>query len=216
MLRMTANADPRDSPRGTVASGRLRRAVGRVREDLDAAIARDPAAASRFDVAVNSPGLHAIWAFRLAHALWSAGGIGKPAARILMTLVRSVTGVEIHPGATIGRRFFIDHGMGVVIGETAEVGDDVMLYHGVTLGGRSLARVKRHPTLGDRVTVGAGARILGAIVVGDDVQIGANSVVVKDVPAGAIATGVPAVVRFPDHRGEDPYEALFRDPALFI
>ena len=216
MLRATANADPRAALPGTVSVGRLRRAVARVREDLDAAIARDPAASSRVDVALNSPGLHAIWAFRLAHALWRRGGLGKPAARILMTLARAVTGVEIHPGATIGRRFFIDHGMGVVIGETAEVGDDVMLYHGVTLGGRSLAKVKRHPTLGDRVTVGAGARILGAIEVGDDVQIGANSVVVKDVPAGAIATGIPAVVRFPDHTGEDPYEALFRDPALFI
>ena len=216
MHRTAANADPRASPSGTGAPGRLRRAVGRVREDLDAAIARDPAAESRLDVAVNSPGLHAIWAFRLAHHLWLAGGLGRPAARILMTLARAVTGVEIHPGATIGRRFFIDHGMGVVIGETAEIGDDVMLYHGVTLGGRSLQKVKRHPTLGDRVTVGAGARILGAIEIGDDAQVGANSVVVKDVPAGAIATGIPAVVRFPDHQGEDPYEALFRDPALFI
>lgn len=216
MHRMTANADPRLSRQGAGPSGRLRRAAARIREDLDAAITRDPAASSRADVALNSPGLHAIWAFRLAHHLWLAGGLGKPVARILMTLVRAVTGVEIHPGATIGRRFFIDHGMGVVIGETAEVGDDVMLYHGVTLGGRSLAKVKRHPTLGDRVTVGAGARILGAIYVGDDVQIGANSVVVKDIPAGAVATGIPAAVRFPDRQGEDPYEALFRDPALFI
>ena len=112
-------------------------------------------------------------------------------------MTRSATGVEIHPGARIGRRFFIDHGMGVVIGETAEVGDDVMIYHGVTLGGRSLSRVKRHPTVGNRVTIGSGARILGPVTVGDDTQVGANAVVVKDVPAGAVAVGVPAVLRFP-------------------
>jgi serine O-acetyltransferase len=192
-----------------------RRARRRVVEDLDAAIARDPAASSRVDVALNSPGLHAIWSYRLAHRLWLRGGLYKPVARVLMTLVRSVTGVEIHPGAVIGRRFFIDHGMGVVIGETAEVGDDVMLYHGVTLGGRSLQKVKRHPTVGSRVTIGAGARVLGPVYIGDDVQIGANSVVVKDVPAGAIATGIPATIRFPQGR-EDPYEAMFRDPALWI
>jgi serine O-acetyltransferase len=192
-----------------------RHARSRIVDDLDAAIDRDPAATSRVDVLLNSPGLHAIWAYRLAHRLWVRGGLGKPAARLLMTVVRSITGVEIHPGAVIGRRFFIDHGMGVVIGETAEVGDDVMLYHGVTLGGRSLQRVKRHPTLGSRVTVGAGARILGPVYIGDDVQVGANSVVVKDVPTGAIATGIPAVIRFP-HGHEDPYEARFKDPALWI
>jgi serine O-acetyltransferase len=192
-----------------------RRARGRIVDDLDAALARDPAASSRLDLALNSPGLHAIWVHRLAHRLWLRGGAAKLVARVLMTVARSLTGVEIHPGATIGRRFFIDHGMGVVIGETAEVGDDVMLYHGVTLGGRSLQRVKRHPTVGSRVTVGAGARILGPVHIGDDVQIGANSVVVKDVPAGAVATGIPAVVRFP-HGREDPYEAMFKDPALWI
>jgi serine O-acetyltransferase len=194
-----------------------RRARSRIVDDLDAAIARDPAATSRIDVALNAPGLHAIWAYRFAHRLWLRGGWAKPVARVLMTFVRSVTGVEIHPGAVIGHRFFIDHGMGVVIGETAEVGDDVMLYHGVTLGGRSLARgTKRHPTVGDRVTIGAGARVLGNIDIGDDVQIGANSVVVKPVPAGAVATGIPAKVRFPDVPGEDPYDALFAEPALFI
>jgi serine O-acetyltransferase len=192
-----------------------RRARRRVVDDLDAAMARDPAAASRLDVALNSPGLHAIWAYRLAHRLWLRGGLAKPVARVLMTVVRSITGVEIHPGAVIGHRFFIDHGMGVVIGETAEVGDDVMLYHGVTLGGRSLQKVKRHPTVGSRVTIGAGARILGPVYIGDDVQIGANSVVVKDIPAGAIATGIPATIRFPQGR-EDPYEAMFKDPALWI
>ncbi len=197
--------------------GVLGAARAAIREDIDAAIARDPAAASRADVAVNSPGLHAIWAHRLAHRLWQQGGVGRPAARVLSTAARAVTGVEIHPGATIGRRFFIDHGMGVVIGETAVVGDDVMLYHGVTLGGRSLARgTKRHPTVGDGVTIGAGARVLGDIEIGDGVQIGANSVVVKPIPAGAVATGIPAVIRMPDRPGEDPYEALFRDPALFI
>jgi serine O-acetyltransferase len=134
------------------------------------------------------------------------------------TVARALTGVEIHPGAQIGRRFFIDHGMGVVIGATAVVGDDVMLYHGVTLGGRSLARgTKRHPTLGDRVT--GRCRREGArpdIEIGDDSQIGANSVVVKPVPAGAVATGIPARIRMPGHLGEDPYEALFSEPALFI
>jgi serine O-acetyltransferase len=192
-----------------------RRARHRVVDDLDAAMARDPAARSRLDLALNSPGLHAIWAYRLGHRLWLHGGLPRLAARLLMTVVRALTGVEIHPAAVIGHRFFIDHGMGVVIGETAEVGDDVMLYHGVTLGGRSLQKVKRHPTVGSRVTIGAGARVLGPVYIGDDVQIGANSVVVKDIPAGAIATGIPATIRFP-HGREDPYEAMFKDPALWI
>lgn len=192
----------------------LRSALAVLREDLDAAIARDPATSSRLEMALASPGLHAIWTHRLAHRLWRNPGTRLP-ARLISQLSRSLTGVEIHPGAVIGRRFFIDHGMGVVIGETAEVGDDVMIYHGVTLGGRSLKREKRHPTVGSRVTIGAGARILGPVYIGDDVQIGANSVVVKDVPAGAIATGVPATIRFP--RGdEDPYEAMFKDPAMWI
>ncbi len=206
------------SPPARRARTRIGRGVGSLRrsvsEDIDAAIARDPAAVNRADVFFNSPGLHAIWSYRVAHKMWQTPRL-KPAARILSTMTRAVTGVEIHPGATIGRRFFIDHGMGVVIGETAEVGDDVMLYHGVTLGGRSLQKVKRHPTLGDNVTVGTGARILGPVTLGDGVQVGANSVVVKDVPAGAVATGIPARVRYPQ-AGEDPYEALFREPALFI
>ena len=217
-MTLYANGGSR-AHRAPGAVGRVRALVRsareRIQEDLDAAIARDPAAETRADVAFNSPGLHAIWSHRLAHRMWQREQL-KPAARLLSTATRAVTGVEIHPGAQIGRRFFIDHGMGVVIGATAEIGDDVMLYHGVTLGGRSLDKVKRHPTLGSRVTVGAGAKILGAIEVGDGVQIGANSVVVKAIPAGAIATGIPAQVRFPQAPGEDPYEALFRDPALFI
>ncbi|MBK6885629.1 MAG: serine O-acetyltransferase [Tetrasphaera sp.] len=197
------------------APGLLAKARGGIREDLDAAMRRDPAATSRLVVLFTSAGLHAIWLHRVAHALWGNRML-RPLARLIAYVSRSLTGVEIHPGATLGRRFFIDHGMGVVIGETAEVGEDCMLYHQVTLGGRSMERVKRHPTLGDRVTVGAGAKILGPVTVGDDAQIGANSVVVKDVPAGAIATGVPAVYRLPKAPDEEPYDALFRDPAIFI
>jgi len=187
---------------------------GRIREDLDAAIERDPAVDSRREMALASPGLHAIWVHRLTHRLWTKPG-GRLAARLLSQLARALTGVEIHPGAQIGRRFFIDHGMGVVIGETAEIGDDVLMYHGVTLGGRSMKHVKRHPTIGNNVTIGAGARILGPVSIGDGVQIGANSVVVRDIPAGAVAAGVPAIVRFPD-KGQDPYELMFKDPALWI
>jgi serine O-acetyltransferase len=165
-------------------------------------------------MALASPGLHAVWVHRLSHRLWQRPGT-RLLARLLSQVSRSVTGVEIHPGATIGRRLFIDHGMGVVIGETAEVGDDVLLYHGVTLGGRTLQRVKRHPTVGNQVTIGAGARVLGPVLIGDRAQIGANSVVVKDVPAGSVATGVPARVRFVDP-GEDPYEVMFKDPAIWI
>ena len=190
------------------------RRLGRLREDLDSAIERDPAVDSRLEMALTSPGLHAIWVHRLTHGMWTKPG-GRLAARLLSQLARAITGVEIHPGAQIGRRFFIDHGMGVVIGETAEVGDDVLLYHGVTLGGRSMEHVKRHPTIGNSVTIGAGARILGPVYIGDRVQIGANSVVVKDIPAGAVATGVPATIRFPN-KGEDPYELMFKDPAIWI
>ncbi|WP_374967813.1 serine O-acetyltransferase [Terrabacter sp. BE26] len=191
--------------------GLMRKLADRALEDVDGAIARDPAASSRLETVLTSPGLHAIWAHRGLHELWKLPG-GRLPSRVLATVARSVTGVEIHPAARIGRRFFIDHGMGVVIGETAEVGDDVMLYHGVTLGGRSLQHVKRHPTVGNRVTIGAGARVLGAISVGDDVQIGANSVVVKDVPTGAVATGIPAVVRFPKRDATNQW----LDPAMYI
>ncbi len=186
-----------------------------VQEDLDAALIRDPATTSRLEMALASPGLHAIWVHRLAHGLWSRGGSWRLPSRLLSQAARAATGVEIHPGARIGRRFFIDHGMGVVIGETAEVGDDVMLYHGVTLGGRSMARIKRHPTVGDGATLGAGARVLGPVTIGVGAQVGANAVVVKDVPDGAVATGVPARVRLTGPQ-EDPAEALYDEPALWI
>lgn len=186
-----------------------------VREDLDAAIARDPATSGRVEMALASPGLHALWSHRVAHRMWRHGGALRLPARLLSQLCRAATGVEIHPGAQIGRRFFIDHGMGVVIGETAEIGDDVMLYHGVTLGGRSMARVKRHPTVRDGATLGAGARVLGPVTIGVGAQIGANAVVVKDVPDGAVATGVPARIRLPAAQ-VDPGEALYDEPALWI
>lgn len=183
--------------------------VATVREDLAAAHRRDPAATDDLAILLTSPGLHAIWTHRVAHRLWKRGA--KLPALVLAQGARSITGVEIHPGATIGRRFFIDHGMGVVVGETAEVGDDVMLYHGVTLGGRSMERVKRHPTVEDEVTIGAGARVLGPVVIGEKSQIGANAVVVKDVPAGATAIGIPATVR---SGAAHPEEQM--DPAIWI
>ncbi|WP_312717886.1 serine O-acetyltransferase EpsC [Mobilicoccus sp.] len=191
-----------------------RRVADAVVEDLDAAVERDPAATSRAQMALVSPGLHAIWAHRVAHSMWQREKLRIP-ARLLSNVARTVTGTEIHPGATVGRRFFIDHGMGVVIGETAEIGDDVMLYQGVTLGGRTLNKGKRHPTLGNGITVGAGAKILGAVTLGDGSQIGANSVVVKDVAPNHVATGIPAKTRVLSGE-EDPVDAMFADPALWI
>ena len=161
-----------------------------IKEDIDSVFARDPAARSVFEVVTCYPGLHARIFHRMAHSLWHANL--KWLARFLSHIGRALTGIEIHPGAAIGRRFFIDHGMGVVIGETAEIGDDVTLYHGVTLGGTSWKEGKRHPTLGNGVVVGAGAKILGPITIGDGAKIGSNAVVVKDVPAGATAAGIPA------------------------
>ncbi len=165
-----------------------------LREDLQAARDGDPAARSLLEVALGYPGVHAVWAYRITHRMWREPGL-RLAARLLSQATRAATGIEIHPGAQLGRRLFIDHGMGVVIGETAAVGDDVVLFHGATLGGRSMRPGKRHPTLGDRVVVGSGAKVLGPVWIGDGAQIGANAVVVKDVPAGAVAVGVPAVVR---------------------
>jgi len=161
-----------------------------IKEDIASVFDRDPAARTTFEVLTCYPGLHARILHRMANRLWHAGL--KWLARFLSHIARGLTGIEIHPGATIGRRFFIDHGMGVVIGETAEIGDDVTLYHGVTLGGTSWKHGKRHPTLGNGVVVGAGAKILGPITVGDGAKIGSNAVVVKDVPAGATAAGIPA------------------------
>jgi serine O-acetyltransferase len=168
-------------------------AVRAVREDIAAAKLRDPAARSGVEIAVLYPGLHAVWSHRVAHALWRRGW--RFPARAVSQVSRWLTGIEIHPGARIGRRFFIDHGMGVVIGETAEVGDDVMLYHGVTLGGRTRDGGKRHPTLEDGVAVGAGAKILGPVVIGAHSVIGANAVVTKDAPADSVLVGVPARAR---------------------
>lgn len=188
-----------------------------LREDLRNARLHDPAARGDIENALVYSGLHAIWSHRLAHRMWAVPALRGP-ARILSQLTRLLTGIEIHPGATIGRRFFIDHGMGVVIGETTEIGDEVMLYHGVTLGGRSLEHGKRHPTIGDRVTVGAGAKVLGPVVIGADSAIGANAVVTQDVPPESIATGIPAVIR---PRGEKQREPLvdptcYIDPAMYI
>jgi serine O-acetyltransferase len=164
-------------------------AFAEIREDIRTAIARDPAARSALEVVFFYPGFHARTAHRLAHALYRRHVPLLP--RGIMHLARFLTGIEIHPGATIGRRFFIDHGMGVVIGETAEIGANVMLYQGVTLGGTSTRRVKRHPTLRDNVVVGAGAKVIGAIEVGESAQIGAGSVVVTNVPPKATVVGVP-------------------------
>ncbi|ALG70991.1 serine acetyltransferase [Azospirillum thiophilum] len=171
-----------------------------LREEIDGIMARDPAARSRVEVALCYPGLHAILLHRIARRCRDAGW--PLTARLVSQIARTLTGIEIHPGATIGRRFFIDHGMGVVIGETAEIGDDVMLYHGVTLGGTSLNPGKRHPTLDDGVIVGAGAKILGAIIVGRGARIGANAVVVADVPAGTAVVGIPAKPVAPRDRAE--------------
>ncbi|WP_234085527.1 serine O-acetyltransferase [Azonexus sp. R2A61] len=163
-----------------------------LKEDLACVFERDPAARSTVEVLTTYPGLHAIFAHRLAHRLWLGGW--RYAARFLSFLGRMLTNVDIHPGATIGHRFFIDHGACVVIGETAEIGDDVTLYHGVTLGGTSWNKGKRHPTLANGVVVGAGAKILGPIVIGERVRVGANSVVVKDVPADRTVVGIPGRV----------------------
>lgn len=172
--------------------GWVARARARFREDLDTAFTHDPAARSRVELVLAYPGLHAVWLHRVAHKLWQTSPLLRLPARVLSHLNRGLTGIEIHPGATLGRRFFIDHGMGVVIGETAEVGDDVMLYHQVTLGGRTMNKGKRHPTLEDGVVVGAGAKILGPVTVGAGAQVGANAVVTRNVAAGHTVLGIPA------------------------
>jgi serine O-acetyltransferase len=164
----------------------------RMKEDIDSIFHRDPAARTFLEVLTSYPGLHAVWWHRAAHFLWEHHL--KTPARFVSTISRWLTGIEIHPGATIGRRFFIDHGMGVVIGETAEIGDDVTIYHGVTLGGTTWNKGKRHPTLGNGVVVGAGAKILGPIIIGADAKVGSNAVVTKNVPAGATVVGIPGRV----------------------
>ncbi len=168
-----------------------------IREDIRAVQQRDPAARSGLEIALLYPGLHAIWAHRLSHWFWTHRM--RFLGRAFSQLARWFTGIEIHPGATIGPGFFIDHGMGVVIGETAEIGRDVTLYHGVTLGGVSLEKGKRHPTLEDDVVVGAGAKVLGAITIGAGSRIGANAVVVKPVPVNSVVVGVPGQVVVRSH-----------------
>jgi serine O-acetyltransferase len=162
----------------------------RIREDIQCVFERDPAARSVWEVLTCYPGFHALQLHRISHGMWKMGL--RWLARFFSHIARFLTGVEIHPGATIGRRVFIDHGMGVVIGETAEIGDECTLYHGVTLGGVSWNKGKRHPTLGKGVVVGAGAKILGPFTVGEGAKVGSNSVVVKAVPPGATVVGIPA------------------------
>jgi serine O-acetyltransferase len=163
-----------------------------IRKDIQSVFDRDPAAHSPVEVLLTYPGLHALWGYRIAHWFWTHRLLLL--GRLTSHFIRNLTGIEIHPGAVIGEGFFIDHGMGVVIGETAEIGNNVTLYHGVTLGGVSLEKGKRHPTLQNGVVVGAGAKILGAIIIGESSRIGANAVVVKSVPPNSVVVGVPGQV----------------------
>ena len=157
-------------------------------DQVDSIIARDPAARNRLEVITCYPGLHAIWLHRISHFLWSLGL--KWIARLLSVFARFLTGIEIHPGAKIGRRVFLDHGLGIVIGETTEIGDDCIIFHEVTLGGVRFDAIKRHPTVGNGVIIGTGAKILGPIVIGNNAKIGANAFVMKDVPSGASIVGL--------------------------
>lgn len=177
----------------------------RLKEDIRTVFAKDPAARSVLEVLLCYPGLHALWFYRLAHVFWRRNL--KLIARLVSHLGRFLTGIEIHPGAQIGRRFFIDHGMGTVIGETAEIGDDVLMYQGVTLGGTSLKKGKRHPTIGHNVVIGAGAKLLGPICVGQGARVGAGTVVTRDVPEGATCVGVPGRIIFKSssQKGETIY-----------
>lgn len=187
--------------------------LNRLREDIQTVFAKDPAARTLWEVLCCYPGLHAIWLHRLAHWLWRHRLLFL--GRLVSHVNRWLTGIEIHPGAKIGRRFFIDHGMGVVIGETAEIGDDVLLYQGVVLGGTSLEKKKRHPTIGNHVVIGAGATVLGPITVGDGARIGAGSVVIKPVPPGATVVGVPAHIAGPKQTTEADLEhGKLPDPVL--
>jgi serine O-acetyltransferase len=180
--------------------------------DVNAIIERDPAARSRLEVITTYSGLHAVWGYRVAHRAYEANW--KFLARIISTVVRLATGVEIHPAARIGPRLFIDHASGVVIGETCDIGADVTIYQGVTLGGTSLAKGRRHPTIGDRVVIGAGAKVLGPITVGADSRIGANAVVVRDVPEGCVVVGVPGRAVQRETSSYDPAELSGDSPDL--
>lgn len=189
--------------------------IALLREDIGCVFQRDPAARSQLEVLFTYPGIHAVMVHRFSHWLWRKNW--KFLARFLSFVARMVTNIDIHPGATIGRRLFIDHGAGVVIGETAEVGNDVTLYHGVTLGGTSLSKGKRHPTLEDGVLVGAGAKVLGPVTVGEAASVGANSVVIGDVPPGMTVVGIPGRVVVPADRrrimgGIDMDHHLMPDP----
>jgi serine O-acetyltransferase len=164
----------------------------RMKEDIDSVFDRDPAARNALEVLFCYPGLHAIWMHRIAHWFWRNGLFFL--GRFTSQVSRFITGIEIHPGARIGRKFFIDHGMGVVIGETAEIGDNVTMYHGVTLGGVTWDKIKRHPTIGDNVVIGSGAKVLGPFTVGANSKIGSNSVVVKEVPPNSSVVGIPGRV----------------------
>ncbi|OBH43351.1 serine O-acetyltransferase [Mycobacterium mantenii] len=179
-----------------------------IRRDIQAAKQRDPAAPTTVEVILAYPGVHAIWGHRISHWLWNRGA--RVLARTLAEFTRIVTGVDIHPGAVLGDGLFIDHATGVVIGETAEIGEDVTLYHGVTLGGSGSDTGKRHPTVGDRVIIGAGAKVLGAIKIGDDSRIGANAVVVKPVPSSAVVIGVPGQV-ISRHGRSSPDDSMMPD-----
>ena len=170
----------------------IRQMFGAIREQIDTIVREDPAAKSVVEIILLYPGFHAILLHRFAHALYKSGIPFFP--RLLSQISRFFTGIEIHPGATIGRRFFIDHGTGVVIGETSNIGDDVLIYQGVTLGGTGKEKGKRHPTIGNRVVIGSGAKILGNIEIGDDVKVGAGSVVIKPVPSRSTVVGVPGRV----------------------
>jgi serine O-acetyltransferase len=186
-----------------------------IKEDIQTVFAKDPAAKTTWEVICCYPGLHAIWLHRIAHFLWRRRLLFL--GRLLSHINRLLTGIEIHPGAKIGRRFFIDHGMGVVIGETAEIGDDVLMYQGVVLGGTSLEKTKRHPTIEDNVVIGAGATVLGPVIVGRGARIGAGSVVVKPVPPGATVVGVPARIAGPKEVGRskvDLEHGKLPDPVL--
>lgn len=187
-----------------------------VRESIDTALERDPAATSRSEVLLFYPGVHALMIHRVSHRLWKRGYVRL--ARGISHISRSMTGIEIHPGAEVGRRFFIDHGMGVVIGETAIIGNDVTIYHGVTLGGTSTTRTKRHPTVEDHVVIGAGATVLGPVTLGTHTRVGAGSVVVTDAPAGSTVVGVPAKIVQINGEAQIPPEAILNhgdlpDPA---